>query len=715
MTAVEAYQDDAEQAIDPQAFFAAVTESPNLAEELADDKLAEIAQQCVSDYEMDKNSMSEWFESMERGLELARLVKKQKDYPFKGAANIKYPLLTSAALQFNARAYPAIVPSDRVVKAKVWGADKQGLKAARAERISEHMSWQLHAQVSEWEEETDKLLVQLPIVGTMVRKWWYDPIEARPRCRTVQPGRFIVNDHVKVLDEAPRCTEEISLYPTEIEERKRLGQFLEDFEPDTTGEDEMGPQEFIEQHTRLDLDEDDYPEPYVVTVHLAQRKVVRIVADFSQEDVRFDTEQRAVPVEMPVVVQDPMTGQTFQQMQMQMQQQEVVTGVASIRRGTYFVAHQFLPAMDGGFWGTGLGILLGDISDTINGILNQMMDASHYAALPGGFIGSEFRIKGGSQRMRPGEWKMVEATGQDVRSAMVQMQFKGADATMFQLLGMLIEAGREIASVKDVVTGDGQSLGKNASPTTTLAMIEQGMMVFTAAYKRIFRACASEYRMLARINRDTVDPEQYMAFHDDVDENGQPIQLDPRADYGEADMDVQPVADPRSVTKMQQAAKAQMVMDMAMNGFFDKGEAASRVAEAMDIPGVESLIPQPDEMQMAQVQMQMQMAQAELAEKSAKIELTLAQVEETKTQAMENIASAQTDQVRAANEMTKTRMEALKAVLEDERTRLGELLRAGAGMARASGNGNTARTYQQPNTGPQIIPSEQMVGGTGNF
>ena len=143
-----------------------------------------------------------------------------------------------------------------------------------------------------------------------------------------------------------------------------------------------------------------------------------------------------------------------------MQPVQVPERIVSIRRGSYFIPYHFLPSMDGGFWGTGLGLLLGDISESVNTIINMMLDAGHYATLGGGFIGKELRIKGGSQRMRPGEWKMVGSSGADVRQAVVPMTFPGPDGTMFQMLGMLIEAGREIASVKDVMTGDSGSLGK---------------------------------------------------------------------------------------------------------------------------------------------------------------------------------------------------------------------------------------------------------------
>jgi chaperonin GroES len=52
-------------------------------------------------------------------MDIALQVRKPKNYPFEGAANIKYPLVTVAALQFGARAYPAIMDGSRIVKARL--------------------------------------------------------------------------------------------------------------------------------------------------------------------------------------------------------------------------------------------------------------------------------------------------------------------------------------------------------------------------------------------------------------------------------------------------------------------------------------------------------------------------------------------------------------------------------------------------------------------
>lgn len=647
----------------------------NVAEYLEETELARIGHEAVADYKIDRSSMKGWLDRMERGIELASMVKEDKTYPFPKAANVKYPLVTTAALQFNARAYPAIVAAEGVVKAKTFGQDPQGVKAALGERVSEYMSWQLLSEIEEWEEDTDKILVQLPIVGTMFRKVWYDPTMGRVRCRVVAPGALILNDKVKSLAEAPRITEEISLYPDEIASR-RLSGFYRDLEyREEDSEDRSKPEDFIEQHCRLDLDGDGYEEPYVVVVHKKSEKVARIAADFEAEDVGIKGDR-----------------------------------VVRIKRGTYFVAYHFLPAMDGGFFGVGFGLLLGDISETVNSIINMMMDAGHMASLGGGFIGSEFRIKGGSQTFRPGEWKNISAKGADVRQALVPLTFPGPDNTLFSLLGLLIDAGKEVASVKDVMTGD--TGGRSMTATTTLALIEQGMAVFSASYKRIFRALKQEYKLLAKINAQTVSVEQYNAFHDERDPQGQQIIYEPAQEFSMAGMDIEPVADPRSVTKMQQAAKAQILMELSAQGVVDRGEATRRILEATEIQDTEELSPKPDPMQQQMGQIGLQAAQADAAIKMVEIEKLLAEIDETKSKTMKNLSDATAQQQGVRIDETRMRLEAI-------RDGLAQLIGARpGGMAGAPGNQGTARGPQgvggnAAGSGPISLLGGQGMAGSG--
>ena len=624
----------------PEDFFGYVTGALNLVDDLGDGQAGEIANEVISDFDADKASMKDWLDRMERGLELAKLDKEEKTYPWSKASNIKYPLVTSAALQFNARAYPAIVPADRPVKVAVQGDDPEGQKADRAERMSAHMSWQVSSQIEEWEELTDRMLMVLPIVGTVVRKMWWDASLDRACVRMIEPGDFVVSDKVKSLADAPRMSEVFRLHRHEIVERERSGVFTECEYPE---QDHDAPLEFIEQHRRIDLDEDGYAEPYIAVVCRETGELVRLVADFDAEDVEIellgDGEER----------------------------------VRSITRGDYYTVFHFLPSVDGGFFGTGLGLLLGDISDAVNTMLNMITDAGHMQSLGGGFLGREFRMRGGDVRFRPGEWKMTQAGGQDMRNAIVPLDVPGPSPVLFQVLGLLIEAGREIASVKDIMTGD--SGNRQQTATTTLALIEQGMMVFSAAYKRVFRALKREFTMLAKLNSRYLNPADLQRFHD-VQE-----QVDPRAEYDLSGYDVGPVADPRAVTKMQEMARAQLLMELAQAGMVDPAAAARRVLEAASIEEREELAPEPtpEQAQMQQMQMQEEMAarrialetadaehllkRAELAMKRVEIEKVIAEVEKT-------VAETEAERAGAIKDLTDADVAAAGVPLVEQLERL---------------------------------------------
>ncbi|GAG35291.1 unnamed protein product, partial [marine sediment metagenome] len=205
-----------------------------------------------------------------------------KSFPFEGAANIKYPTLTVAALQFHARAYPAIVPSRAVVKGKVVGYDPNGEKMERAERIGKHMTYQVLEEMTEWEDDMDRGLLVMPIVGIFFKKSYYDPHEGRNISKAVWAQNLVMDYEAESLDRAPRKSEEFELYDQDIIERVRAGIWIE---PDLEMQDEEKPELFIEQHTSLDLDEDGYKEPYVVTVHKDTATVVRITARYDEDAI----------------------------------------------------------------------------------------------------------------------------------------------------------------------------------------------------------------------------------------------------------------------------------------------------------------------------------------------------------------------------------------------------------------------------------------------
>lgn len=554
----------------------------NIATDLDDEELQKIGYDVEREYKIDKASRSDWEEASNRAMDIALQVRKPKNYPFEGAANIKYPLVTVAALQFGARAYPAIVDGARIVKAQVVGNDQgvpikddngdprldpmsgeplwimpPGFKRAKADRVSKHMSYQLLNEMEEWEEDTDVLLHHLPIVGCAFRKVWRSETLGRNKAEMVPAIHLVVNNKVRSLDEAPRVTHEIFLYPQEIEERQRVETFLEcDLPSPSIADgadvgDEDAPHMFLEQHRFLDLDEDGYKEPYIVTVHKDSCKVVRIVANFRMEAVKDNGKK-----------------------------------IVRIPKDQYFVKYSFIPDPKGGFYDIGFGRLLESLGETIDTTINQMLDAGHLQNAGGGFIGAGIRLKKGGQiKVSPGRYEQVEFSGQNLRDQIHMHQHQGPSPVLFQLLGMMVEAAKDITAVKDILTGD--TGGQVQTATTTLAMIEQGLKVFTAIYKRIYRALKDEFKLLFELNARNIDEKAYYTFNDEQE-------VVEKSDYDLQSMDICPVADPKMVTDMQRSARAQVLMqigqDPALGPLQDPMEALRRIYDAVGMEEPDKLI-----------------------------------------------------------------------------------------------------------------------------
>lgn len=617
--------------------------TPNVAELLDDDELGEIGRTVKFEHEIDKNSRREWETDYHAAMKLALQQSTPKNYPWKGAANVKYPLLTSAAMQFAARAYPAIVRDHNPVKARVVGKDDDGQKRNRGDRIGRHMSWQLMEEMTEWEGDTDQLLHILPIAGMCYRKSYFDPTLGRNVSEMVHPLDLVINDGAKDINTVPRITQRVPLYPYEIEERMRSGVFrrAELGLAAEGGTDKDAPHIFLEQHRKLDLDDDGYGEPYIVTVHESTSQVVRIVPNFREQSVAVNE-----------------AGE-----------------VAKITRDQYFTKYGFMPNPSGGWHDIGFGYLLRPINEATNTVINQLLDAGHLATVGGGFIGSGARLKGGQLKFKIGEWIPVDVPGGSLRDNLVPRPIQEPSLVLFQLLGLLIDAGKDISSVKDVMTG-GENQGKNASPTTTLALIEQGMQVFTAIYKRVFRALKSEYTKLYALNGIYLDEETYFTVLDTPEKIG-------KEDYAPGDFDVVPVADPNMVTNMQRLGRAEYLAQFVQDPHFDGMEIRRRMLEAASINDIDELLVKelPDDPSLA--------AKAdELDIQKRKLEIewyeTQSKVAERKAKILKLVAEAEGIEAGPQLDLYKQELAFLEDMAKEERARVDE--RAVSGVEGKAGD-----------------------------
>ena len=115
----------------------------NIADLLDEEDLKAIGRHVVEHFDKDVTSREDWEKRTEQSLKLALQVAEKKNFPWPNASNIKFPLITIAALQYHARSYPVLINGDTPVKFRVVGDDKDGKIAAKAKRVERHMSYQI--------------------------------------------------------------------------------------------------------------------------------------------------------------------------------------------------------------------------------------------------------------------------------------------------------------------------------------------------------------------------------------------------------------------------------------------------------------------------------------------------------------------------------------------------------------------------------------------
>lgn len=536
----------------------------NLAEDMDEQELIDIGKECKQGLESDIDSRSEWYDQTQEWMKLACQVREQKTYPWPNASNVKYPLISTAAMQFAARAYPTLVPADgKLVKTKMWGKDLSGEKRKKGDRIATFMSWQFVEDIGHWEEDMDKLLITVPVTGVVFKKTYYNPITEKVDSDLVYPENFFIDYWAQSIEKCERYSELIYMTPKRVKERQLAGYFLDidlgvpsnndpnqgrgdNARDSRTTDDFTLPYPIIEQYTWLDLDEDGLREPYLVTFEYNTGKILRISARFKPEDILMGEDGKPI----------------------------------AFVTGTCFTKFGFIPNPDGSFYDLGFGHLLGPINESVNSIINQLIDAGTLSNLQAGFIGKGLRIKMGETAFKPGEWKAVNATGDDLKKQIVPLPANAPSDVLFKLLGQLITSGKELASVAEIFTG--KMPGQNTPATTTMATVEQGMKVFTAIYKRIYRALAKEYKKVFCLNNYYLDPQTYAEVLDE------PINPE---DFDESVYDVCPTADPTATTQAEKMQKAQALMELLPLGILDPMKVVMRLLEAQEQPQWEELIP----------------------------------------------------------------------------------------------------------------------------
>lgn len=645
---------------------AELVKAPNVAEMLTKQELECIGETVVSDYRKDLQSREPWEERNEQAIKLALQVVEQKSFPWTNCSNVKFPLLTIAALQFLAR-ISVLSKGRHLVRMEVVGSDQDGSKFQQAQRISTHMSFQLTDEDISWVDDDEKTKLSTAILGSGFKKSYYDHVQGINISEFVPAMNFVVDYYCKNIDKANRATHLLSMSRNKIQERVRRGIFCK-MDANTDGpespeadnllaqaSDEAAglvapatPDEYavLEQHRWWDLDGDGYEEPYIMFVREDTKQVLRIVARFFDAGDVYRVNDGAVtelqkqmavfeqammpqgkdkPAPSEDEIQSLMRQQSALEKQIQLLETSKDNYIVRIDPVKCFTKYTFIPSPDGGFYGLGLGALLGPMNESVNTLVNQLIDGGTMSNSAGGFIGRGVKLKAGKTTFDPFEWKPVDSTGDDLRKGLFPLPVREPSGVLFQLLGMLVTYSEKISGATDIMTGI--SPGQNTPAETSRNTVEQGMMLFSGIYARMYRSFREELRKLYELNRLYLKSSPKFAALVDG-----PSSILANTDYESNRFRIFPSADASTVSTTQRKEKAVTIWQLASTTpGFNKYYAMKQLLESMEVENIDELYPDPQGPKAIQPQLnpkvELEKAKQALAEQEHKDEMQLAIME----------------------------------------------------------------------------------------
>ena len=528
----------------------------DLSETLEEEDITDIANNVIDNFQSDKESRAEWESMFERGFDLLGLKLEPGSEPFDGACTAVHPLLIESAVKFQSKASGELFPSNGPVKAQIIG-QSSAEKETQANRVQNFMNYQLTEQMPEYFDEFERMLFHLPIIGSAFKKMYYDATSKRPRSEFIPIDQFYVSYYATDLMNADRYTHVIYRSPVEIARDMMAGvyQDIELPEPTlsniTTFTEKMDtiigvspssdndPQYvLLEQHCYLNIEGEDIPLPYIVTVEQQSRQIMSIRRNYKQDDPNKE-------------------------------------------KVNHFVHYRFVPGF--GFYGLGLIHFLGNLTMSATAAMRSLIDAGQFANLPGGFKAKGVRMVGDNDPIAPGEFKEVEATGIDLSKAIVPLPYKEPSSTLFQMLNFVTAAGQKFADSTEQVISDAASYGPVG---TTMALLEASSKFFTAIHKRLHKSQRDEFRILARIDYEYL-PEEYPYDVPNEDRSIFKQDFDGR-------IDIIPVSDPNIPSNAHRMMMANMALQMAQQsppGMFNLEALNRTILNSTNMPNVDEILP----------------------------------------------------------------------------------------------------------------------------
>ena len=544
----------------------------NLAEKLDKQTLTKMGERVKRQYEEDLDSMESWLESVREGIDLMEVEWHTKSTPWEGASNYKDPLLTEAAITFGDKASLELLQKKDLISADIIGADPEGQKKARIERVTTGMNYQINYGMNDWRTHQERLLYIIANTGCAFKKTIYDPVKRRPESYVIQYPDFVVNQATTDMETCRSFSQILDYSLDKIETKVRLGHWLEidyvKFKPDEAEGDEGSneeegvlkaidnPNHFIEQQTFFDIDEDGLEEPYIITIHAASGQVVRVVPRFDEESIKVRYQGEVMSVREAIQAEEDRIGGMFGGLEgfsllgftrpdPKWERMELVEIVAF----QHLTKYGFIPNPDGTFLDKGYAHLVGAMVQSINATTNQLHDTGTLRNIGGGLLSKEFRKDMGINRLKQGTYIKTEVPAAKLAQGIFPNPTQEPSQVLLALNENMKERADRLLATADI---SGQVTAQTA-PTTALAIIQESMITTSALFKRVMDAESKEFQILFKINQRTFSQEEYEKILDE------PANV--REDFNTDAMDIKPTGNPEMSSKMHKIQVASLEMD----------------------------------------------------------------------------------------------------------------------------------------------------------
>ncbi len=499
----------------------------NLADVVDRGTLNSVVTDLIEKVRLDKEAREKRDKLYEEGLKRTGLA---NDAPggatFSGASRVVHPVLIEACVDFSARVMKEIFPPAGPVKSKVVGRQDIS-KLDKAQRKTDFMNWQLTELLKEFRGELEQLSTQLPLGGVQYLKFIWDDRLRRPVTEFIPVDDMVLPFAATNFYTAERRTHIQYLTEQRYRERVRSGMYLDVDLPapddpeysrseqanqkiegkTATSYNEDGLRTVLEISITLDIEKEDDWRPYIITIDKSTERVLSLYRNWAEED--DNSEELAWVVEFPFI---PWRGS------------------API----------------------GLTHMIGSLAGGATGALRALLDSAHINNIPGAL-----RLKGGAQgqslTVQPTEIVEIAGSGavDDIRKLIMPLPFNPPSATLFQLLGFLVDAAKGVVQTSFEKLADGNP---NAPVGTTLALIEQGMVVFSSIHSRLHAAMARCFGILHRLNASYLTDELLERYACGVEVSPEDF---------DGPLDVIPVGDPAIFSETQRFAQTQAVQQRA--------------------------------------------------------------------------------------------------------------------------------------------------------